>query len=491
MGERARLSAPVLRDMLVDEGTWESWDSPVESPASASDGDDDAYAEELARSRERTGSDESVITGSGVIGGHPVAMVVSEFGFLGGSIGRDAGARIVTAVRRATRERLPLLALPASGGTRMQEGTAAFLQMVAITGAVTDHKAAGLPYLVYLRHPTTGGVFASWGSLGHITWAQPGALIGFLGPRVYEGLHGEPFPDDVQTAENLVRTTVVDDVVAPLDLRDRLSAVLRLLARRGDAVAPTDSIRVRARRTRSGEPDDTWACVRATREPERAGLAEFLARGDSAPLSDAGPLRFSLSDFDGHVALVVGYDRTSQAAGELPGPRHLREARRALLTAGDLGLPVVTVIDTPGAELSVVAEEGGLAAQIARCTVQLISAPVPTVSVLLGQGAGGAALALFPADFRVARADAWLSPLPPEGASLIVYRDLDHAGEMASRQGILAGRMAAQGMIDVVVDAGSDDEAMSAIRDSIARYLAASPVPDSEARTRVPTADAR
>ncbi|MGW8815102.1 carboxyl transferase domain-containing protein [Gordonia terrae] len=491
MGERARLSAPVLRDMLVDEGTWESWDSPVESPASASDGDDDAYAEELARSRERTGSDESVITGSGVIGGHPVAMVVSEFGFLGGSIGRDAGARIVTAVRRATHERLPLLALPASGGTRMQEGTAAFLQMVAITGAVTDHKAAGLPYLVYLRHPTTGGVFASWGSLGHITWAQPGALIGFLGPRVYEGLHGEPFPDDVQTAENLVRTTVVDDVVAPLDLRDRLSAVLRLLARRGDAVAPTDSIRVRARRTRSGEPDDTWACVRATREPERAGLVEFLAHGDSAPLSDAGPLRFSLSDFDGHVALVVGYDRTSQAAGELPGPRHLREARRALLTAGDLGLPVVTVIDTPGAELSVVAEEGGLAAQIARCTVQLISAPVPTVSVLLGQGAGGAALALFPADFRVARADAWLSPLPPEGASLIVHRDLEHAGEMASRQGILAGRMAAQGMIDVVVDAGSDDEAMSALRDSIARYLAASPVPDSEARTRVPTADAR
>ncbi|MGW9263668.1 carboxyl transferase domain-containing protein [Gordonia terrae] len=491
MGERARLSAPVLRDMLVDEGTWESWDSPVESPASASDGDDDAYAEELARSRERTGSDESVITGSGVIGGHPVAMVVSEFGFLGGSIGRDAGARIVTAVRRATHERLPLLALPASGGTRMQEGTAAFLQMVAITGAVTDHKAAGLPYLVYLRHPTTGGVFASWGSLGHITWAQPGALIGFLGPRVYEGMHGEPFPDDVQTAENLVRTTVVDDVVAPLDLRDRLSAVLRLLARRGDAVAPTDSIRVRPRRARSWEPDDTWACVRATREPERAGLVEFLARGDSAPLSDAGPLRFSLSDFDGHVALVVGYDRTSQAAGDLPGPRHLREARRALLTAGDLGLPVVTVIDTPGAELSVVAEEGGLAAQIARCTVQLISAPVPTVSVLLGQGAGGAALALFPADFRVARADAWLSPLPPEGASLIVHRDVDHAGEMASRQGILAGRMAAQGMIDVVVEAGSDDEAMSAIRDSIGRYLAASPVPDSEARTRVPTVDAR
>ncbi|OUC76611.1 carboxyl transferase domain-containing protein [Gordonia lacunae] len=491
MGERARLTAAELREMLVDDGTWESWDAPVGEPAATSDGADDTYAAELERARGTSGSDEAVSTGVAAVGGRRVAMVLSEFDFLAGSIGRDAGTRIVAAVRRATRERLPLLALPASGGTRMQEGTAAFLQMVAITGAVTDHKAAGLPYLVYLRHPTTGGVFASWGSLGHITWAQPGALIGFLGPRVYEGLYGEPFPGDVQTAENLLRTTVVDDVVAPKDLRDRLAAVLRLLAAREDAVVPPGSIRVRARRARSGEPDDAWACVRATREPERAGLVEFLAHGDSAPLSDAGPLRFSLSEFDGHVALVVGYDRTSQAAGDLPGPRHLREARRAILAAGDLRLPVVTVIDTPGAELSVVAEEGGLAAQIARCTVELITVPVPTVSVLLGQGAGGAALALFPADFRVARGDAWLSPLPPEGASLIAHRDLDHAGEMASRQGILAGRLAAQGMIDLVVDAGSDDEALPAIRAEIGRYLAASPVPDTEARTRVPTADAR
>ncbi|WP_044506134.1 carboxyl transferase domain-containing protein [Gordonia sp. KTR9] len=490
MGERARLTASELRAMLVDDGTWESWDVPVGAPAATSDGADDTYAAELERARRTSGSDESVSTGAGSIGGRRVAMVLSEFEFLAGSIGRAAGARIVAAVRRATRERLPLLAFPASGGTRMQEGTAAFLQMVAITGAVTDHKAAGLPYLVYLRHPTTGGVFASWGSLGHITWAQPGALIGFLGPRVYEGIYGEPFPADVQTAENLVRTTVVDDVVEPADLPARLSAVVRLLARRDEPLAPADPIRVWPQSARPLEPDDAWACVRATRERGRAGLVEFLAQGESAPLSDAGPLRFSLSDFGGHVALVVGYDRRSQADGDLPGPRHLREARRAILAASDLGLPVVTVIDTPGAELSVVAEEGGLAAQIARCTVELISAPVPTVSVLLGQGAGGAALALFPADFRVARADAWLSPLPPEGASLIVHRDLDHAGEMASRQGILAGGMAAEGMIDAVVDEESDAATLSAIRGVIGRYLSASPEPDAGARTRVPAVDA-
>ncbi|WP_439032033.1 carboxyl transferase domain-containing protein [Gordonia terrae] len=490
MGERARLTATDLRDMLVDEGTWESWDSPVVSPASTSDGNDDAYAEELTRARERTGSDESVITGSGVIGGHPVAAVVSEFGFLGGSIGRDAGTRIVAAVRRATEERLPLVALPASGGTRMQEGTAAFLQMVAIAGAVTDHKAAGLPYLVYLRHPTTGGVFASWGSLGHVTWAQPGALVGFLGPRVYEGLYDEAFPEGVQTAENLSRTTVVDDVVDPGDLAGRLASVVGLLARRSSPASPAETT-AQSDRVIPPAARDAWECVLATRAPTRAGLIEFLAAGESAPLSDAGPLRFSLSDFGGRVALVVGYDRTSQAEGDLPGPRHLREARRAIMAAGDLDLPVVTVIDTPGAELSVVAEEGGLAAQIARCTVELMKAPVPTVSVLLGQGAGGAALALFPADLRVARSDAWLSPLPPEGASLIVHRDRDHADEMATRQGILAGRLAAQGMVDEIVDAGSDPAALTQIRDVIGRYLATSPVPDAAARTRVPSVHAR
>ncbi|MGY2061113.1 carboxyl transferase domain-containing protein, partial [Nocardia gipuzkoensis] len=134
-------------------------------------------------------------------------------GFLAGSIGVAAAERIVAAVERATELGLPLLASPASGGTRMQEGTVAFVQMVKVAGAVAAHKAAGHPYLVYLRHPTMGGVFASWGSLGHITFAEPGALIGFLGPRVYEALYGRKFPDGVQTAENLYRSGVVDGVV--------------------------------------------------------------------------------------------------------------------------------------------------------------------------------------------------------------------------------------------------------------------------------------
>ena len=164
-----RLSAREVLDVIADADSFECWDSPLAEFAV-----DAGYAEELAAAREKTGLDESVTTGAITIRGRRVAVLVSDFAFLAGSIGVAAGERLVTAVHRATAEGLPLLALPTSGGTRMQEGTVAFLQMVKITAAITAHKAAHLPYLVYLRHPTTGGVFASWGSLGHLTVAEPG-----------------------------------------------------------------------------------------------------------------------------------------------------------------------------------------------------------------------------------------------------------------------------------------------------------------------------
>src|SRR5918993_477045 len=188
-GRPVRRDAHALRDLVLDPGSWTSWDAPLQqAPA------DLGYADELADAAARSGQDEAVITGEGRLRGRRVAVVAGEFGFLAGSIGVAAAERLITAVERATDEGLALLAAPVSGGTRMQEGTVAFLQMVGITAAIARHKQAGLPYLVYLRGPTFGGVLASWGSLGHVTIAEPGASIGFLGPRVYEALYGEPFP---------------------------------------------------------------------------------------------------------------------------------------------------------------------------------------------------------------------------------------------------------------------------------------------------------
>ncbi|MDN5717118.1 MAG: acetyl-CoA carboxyl transferase, partial [Janibacter sp.] len=184
-----RPSAQQLITTVVDTDSFVSWDEPLDLT-----GLDETYRATMTKAAERAGTDESILTGRASIRGHEVALIVGEFRFLGGSIGRAAAGRIVAAIRRATTQGLPLIAATASGGTRMQEGTPAFMTMVDISAAVVAHKAAGLPYLVYLRHPTTGGVFASWGSLGHMTIAEPGALIGFLGPVVYETVNGVPFP---------------------------------------------------------------------------------------------------------------------------------------------------------------------------------------------------------------------------------------------------------------------------------------------------------
>ena len=219
-----RWGAHQLLDLVLDENSWEPWDRPIDIS-----GHDETYRRELLAARDKAGTDEAVVTGRGLVRGRPVAVVANEFGFLAGSIARDAASRITSAVRRATAEGLPLLATTASGGTRMQEGTPAFVEMVEISRAIGAHKAAGLPYLVHLRHPTTGGVYASWGSLGHVTVAEPGALVGFLGPKVFEALHGKPFPPGVQQAENLAAKGVIDAVVTAELLPELVDRSLRVL----------------------------------------------------------------------------------------------------------------------------------------------------------------------------------------------------------------------------------------------------------------------
>lgn len=424
---------------FLDAGTFRSWDGPLRGVPATGE-----YAAELARARAKTGRDESVLAGQGLVNGRPVAVIACDFAFLGGSIGTAAGERVTAAVERATAERLPLVALPASGGTRMQEGTVAFLQMVKISSAVIAHKAAGLPYIVYLRHPTTGGVYASWGSLGHLTLAEPGALIGFIGPRVYRALRGEPFPEGVQTAENLRDHGVVHAVVPSASLPGYLDQILTALTPVADhgsrqpppPTAPPDA------------PVSAWTSVLRTRDPDRIGTAE-LARLICSPavsLGSAGMV-LVLGRVGGHSCILLGHDRH----GPPPGPAALRHARRGLRLAAELGLPLITVIDTPGAELSADAEEGGLASEIAWCIADMLTAPVPTVALLLGQGTGGAALALLPADAVVATQHAWLAPLPPEGASAIIHRDVTHAPELAARQGITADVLADRGIIDQIV----------------------------------------
>jgi acyl-CoA carboxylase subunit beta len=454
-----RLSARGLLEVLADPGSFTSWDEPVDR-----DGCDAGYLAELKRAAAKSGTDEAVLTGRVLLRGRPVAVVVSEFGFLGGSIGCAAAGRTAAAVRRATRERLPLIAAPASGGTRMQEGTPAFVQMVEITRAVVAHKAAGLPYLVYLRHPVTGGVFASWASLGHVTLAEPGALIGFLGPAVYRALRGQPFPEGVQSAENLAAHGIVDVVVPPEDLADVAARTLILLSAGHLSDPITDLTGSRMLATEEPEQtmlhgNDAWASVCLTRRADRPGIRELLryAADDVLPLSGtrsgaAGDaLLLALASFAGTPFVLAGQDRQAQSQDRRLGPEALRVARRGMRIAEELRLPLVCVIDTPGADLSVAAEEGGLAGEIARCVAEMVGLTTPTVSVLLGQGAGGGALALLPSRRVIAAGNAWLSPLPPEGASVILHGSTEFAPQMADRQRVSAIDLLADGTVHAIV----------------------------------------
>ncbi|MFD5390244.1 carboxyl transferase domain-containing protein [Streptomyces sp. NPDC127074] len=554
----SRASARELIEAIVDPGSWHGWDEPVEITT-----DDPDYRADLERARERTGLDESVITGEGRIEGRRVALVACEFRFLAGSIGVAAGERLVRAVERATAERLPLLAAPASGGTRMQEGTVAFLQMVKVAAAITDHKAAGLPYLVHLRHPTTGGVLASWGSLGHVTAAEPGALIGFMGPRVHEALYGEEFPPGVQNAENLMNHGLIDAVLPLSRLSGVAARVLRVLCAGDTALAVPGAGAAAGAATAPGQPGDAGGAstepmpglgapggaraaadaaeaeergrrgdaaaggspsmapggvdgvatpeaagvaggvgsthdraapadfggvsdgagpeavvpsaevsIRASRRAERPGVRDLLrvAAEDVSPLSGTGAgehdpgLLLALARVGGTPCVVLGHNRRSAREGDTSegpgegqalGPAGLRTARRGMHIAAELGLPLLTVIDTAGAALSREAEEGGLAAEIARCLADMVTLPAPTLCLLFGQGAGGAALALLPADRVVAARHAWLSPLPPEGASAILHRTTERAYEVAARQGVRSADLLAQGIVDRIVEEDS------------------------------------
>ena len=471
-------TAAEVAAILLDDGTAHEFGADVDLPT------DPEYAATLTRARAKSGSSESVRTWRGTIAGVPTMLVAGEFTFLAGSVGIAAAEQIVAAIQVATAEGRAIVSAPTSGGTRMQEGTPAFVRMVPIAAALASHRAAGYPIITWLRHPTTGGVMATWGSLGQVTAAQPGALAGFLGPRVYELVVGQPFPEGVQTAENLARVGVIDEVVPVTHLRQWAAKLLTAMtARRSDSpthapsttdpALPTDTARARM---------DAWDAVLATRSPMRPGVRELLTAvaSDVTELSGTGEgerddaILLALARISGVGVVVVGQDRS---AGHPFGPAGLRTARRGYRLATELGLVLVTVIDTEGAELSPAAEEGAMAGEIARSLAELSQVQIPVVSVLLGSGCGGGALAMLPADRVLAAADSWVTPLPPEGAAAIVHRDLGRAPEMARAQRITAADLAERGVVDVVFTGMADGApafltaACDAVGDAVAEAI--------------------
>lgn len=435
------------------------------------------YEQQLAAARAKSGSDESVQAWQGEVAGITVVLLMGDFNFLAGSVGSAAAHRIVAAIEYATAAGLPLVCAPISGGTRMQEGTPAFVQMVPIAAALQRHREAGIAAITWLRDPTTGGVMATWGSLGHVTAAEPGALVGFLGPRVYELVTGEVFPPGVQTSENLLACGVIDAVVPATRLKQWLVQVLKVVRLRPGSDADNNPAPGTRSAYSASRSSDAWANVQATRTSGRPGVRELINTccTNVVPLPGTATgerddaIFMALASIANQGVVVVGHDRHASSA---MGPAGLRMVQRAARLARELRLPLITIIDTEGAQLSVTAEQGALAGEIARTLALLGTIAVPSLSVLLGSGCGGGALALLPADRIVAAADTWITPLPPEGAAAIMYRDTDRAPELARTQHITAADLAQRGIVDVVTPPATQADWLSELGAAIAAELA-------------------
>jgi len=229
-GHHFRLAAPVRLGQLLDEGTFEERDPGLVSLDPLEFVDQKAYPDRVAAAQLATGLKDAAVWGFGRIEGQRIAIVVMDFGFMGGSMGAVVGEKVARAAEGALAEGVPLVVVSASGGARMQEGTMALMQLAKTMAALERLRAAGVAYVSVMSDPTTGGVFASYAAMGDVNLAEPNALIGFAGARVGAGTIGQELPPGFQRTEFLYRHGFVDRVVARPDLRHELALVLRYLA---------------------------------------------------------------------------------------------------------------------------------------------------------------------------------------------------------------------------------------------------------------------
>jgi len=397
-------------DLVLDQG----W---TECDAGLAAGDPLAFPGYSSRDAKT----ESVITADGSVEGMPVVAISFEFEVFGGSMGVVAGEKITRAFERAIDQRAAVIAFTASGGARMQEGMVALTQMAKTTVARRALTGAGLPFLAYLRSPTTGGVYASFASLADVLWAEPGATIGFAGPRV--AAQAGAAPEGSHTAEFSLANGLIDDIVSDEHLRARTTSLLR-------ATMGIDEPKPAGRATKPGtaasaHAPSVWGQVELARHPDRPAGREIVytlttdfveLRGDRAGVDDTGVVA-GVGRMQGRRVGVIALDRTP------PTPPGYRKAYRLLRTAGALGVPLVTFIDTPGADPSSESEAQGIARTIATALRTVLEHPGPSVAVVTGEGGSGGALALGVTDRLLICQNAIFSVIAPEGAAVILKRD--------------------------------------------------------------------
>lgn len=450
-------------EMIGDAGSFEEWnpEMPFSNPLEFS-----GYEEKCVSLQEKYGLREAVVTGKIRIGGIPVAVGVCDGRFLMASMGEAVGEKITRMTERATEEKLPVILFACSGGARMQEGIISLMQMAKTSAALKRHSDAGLLYISVLTDPTTGGVTASFAMLGDIILAEPGALIGFAGPRVIEQTIGQKLPKGFQRSEFLLEHGFVDRIVERAEMKQTLAEILRIHGK-------TKLYQKKEQQTESIRPEkmhlqgktDAWGRVQISRRKDRPTGTEYIQKlfpdflefhGDRC-FRDDPAIVGGIATYNGMPVTVI-----VQAKGKttkenidrnfgMPSPDGYRKALRLMKQAEKFGRPVLCFVDTPGAFCGLEAEERGQGEAIARNLYELSALRVPVLSVIIGEGGSGGALAMAVADEVWMLENAVYSILSPEGFASILWKDSKRAAEAAAVMKLTAEDLKKSGVIEEII----------------------------------------
>ncbi|MCI8888416.1 MAG: acetyl-CoA carboxylase carboxyltransferase subunit beta [Hungatella sp.] len=482
-------------EITADEGSFEEWNKEMEfhNPL-----DFPGYEEKVKAAREKTRLNEAIVTGRCRIQGMEAALGVCDARFLMSSMGHVVGEKITSMVERATKERLPVIIFACSGGARMQEGCVSLMQMAKTSGALKRHHEAGLLFVSVLTDPTTGGVTASFAMLGDMILAEPGALIGFAGPRVIQQTIGQKLPEGFQRAEFLMEHGFVDRIVARKDMKETLGQILKFHKKgRPYGESPEEHVdNASDHSSECGKPADrsadpsanagtdakdrpvqnsaaaagisgktAWDHVLLSRRSDRpvagdyieAIFDDFMELHGDRYFGDDGAIIGGIAMFHGMPVTVIGQqkgkttkDNISRNFG-MPSPEGYRKALRLMKQAEVFGRPVICFVDTPGAFCGIEAEERGQGEAIARNLFELSDLKVPMLSVVIGEGGSGGALAMAVANEVWMLENAIYSVLSPEGFASILWKDSKRADEAAGVMKITAGDLMKLGIIDQVI----------------------------------------
>lgn len=449
-------------EMVTDEGSFEEWDSDLQggNPLEYK-----GYEEKLEKLQEKTGLSEAVITGKAKIDGRETAIGVCDGRFLMASMGEAVGEKIARTVERATEERLPVILFACSGGARMQEGIVSLMQMAKTSAALKHHSDAGLLYISILTDPTTGGVTASFAMLGDVILAEPKALIGFAGPRVIEQTIGQKLPEGFQRAEFLLEHGFLDAIVERQQMKAVLSKILALHENgKGTDFNRKECAQDLVADGRKEEKLTAWQRVELSRRKDRpvgsdyidALFTDFVEFHGDRYFADDKAIIGGVARFHGMPVTVI-----AQAKGRntkeniernfgMPKPEGYRKALRLMKQAEKFARPVICLVDTPGAFCGLEAEERGQGEAIARNIYEMSGLKVPVVSIIIGEGGSGGALAMATADEVWMLENSIYSILSPEGFASILWKDSSKAKEAAEVMKLTAENLKAQGIVERV-----------------------------------------